>query len=193
MQYIIENKQTYDFRIKLAGIEINNDVLDRIEHALGTFEIASMSKPKNLPIVEKNLDFPAFGTCEVSLIIVSLNYPCTDAQIRDALNHQARLPLENIRVIPKDQPEELMREKTAEDEASNKKYEPILTKALEQTSGGQELVGTKRVESLLKELETRRMEFAAKDIPKKAETTNKLPQANISPVSKKAHRVKVRQ
>lgn len=192
MQYITEDKQTYDFKIKIAGIEVNNDVLDRIEHALNTFEIASMSKPKNLPIVEKNLDFPAFANCEVSLIQVSLNYPCTDAQIRDALNHQARLPLENIRVIPKNQPEELLRDKTAEDETSNKKYEPILTKDLEEVSGGQELVGTQRVENLLKELETRRVELAAKDSATTGKTTNSIPQYINSPVAKNSHSVKVR-
>lgn len=192
MQYITEDKKTYDFRIKIAGIEINNDVLDRIEHCLSTFEISSLSKPKNLPIVEKNLDFPSFGSCEVSLIQASLNYPCTDEQIRQALNHQARLPLENIRVIPKNSPEELLRDKAAEDETSNKKYETILTKDLEEVSGGQILVGTKRVESLLKELETRRVEIAAKDSATTGKTTNSIPQGNTSPVAKKAHSVEVK-
>lgn len=179
-----EDKETYDFKIKIAATEITNEVLDRIEHALSTFEIASMSKPKNLPITEKNLDFPMFGTCEVSLLLVSLNYPCTDAQIRQALSHQARIPAANIVVIPKNQPEELLRDKAAEDENSNKKYEPILTKELEDVSGGQELVGTKRVESMLKELETRRMEFAAKGIDQSAKTTNSLPMGDKSPVAK---------
>ena len=192
MQYITEDKQTYDFKIKIACLEVNNDMLDRIEHALDTFEIASMSKPKNLPIVEKNLDFPAFGNCEVSLILVSLNYPCTDEQIREALNHQARLPLENIRVIPKNQPEELLRDKAEEDEKSNKKYEPILTKELEEVSGGQPLVGMQRVENLLKELETRRVELAAKDKTATGKTTNSIPQYSNSPVAKNAHSVKVR-
>jgi len=193
MEYMSEDKETYDFKIKIAATEITNEVLDKIEHALSTFEIASMSKPKNLPIVEKNLDFPSFGSCEVSLILVSLNYPCTDAQIRQALNHQARIPAANIVVIPKNQPEELLRDKAEEDENSNKKYEPILLKKeLEDVSGGQELVGTQRVESMLKELETRRMEFAAKGTDEKAKTTNSLPMDNTSPVATKAHKVKGR-
>jgi hypothetical protein len=191
-QYITEEKKTYDFKIKIAAIELTNEILDRIEHALSTFELASLSKPKNLPIVEKNLDFPNFGACEVSLIMASLNYPCTDEQIRQALGTQARLPLSNIVVIPKNQPEELLRDKSAEDETTNKKSEPILTKELEEISGGQPLVGMQRVESLLKELETRRMEFAAKDIPQKAETTNSLAQGEISPVAKNANKIKGR-
>lgn len=192
LDYLTEDKKTYEFKIKIAGIEVNNVVLDRIEHALNSFEINSLSKPKNLPIVEKNLDFPAFGACEVSLIIVSLNYPCNDEQVREALKTQARLPLENIRVIPKNQPEELLRDKAAEDETPNKKYEPILTKELEKVSGGQALVGMQRVENLLKELETRRVELAAKDSATTGKTTNSLPQGNNSPYATKAHSVKVR-
>lgn len=189
-QYITEDKQTYDFKIKIAGIDVNNDILDRIEHALDTFELVSISKPKNLPMVEKNLDFPAFGIVEVCLILVSLNYPCNDAQVRDALNHQARLPLENIRVIPKNQSEELLRDKEIEDETSNKKYEPILTKELETNSDGQSQVGAQRVESLLKELETRRVELVKKDSKTTGKTTNSTPMWDNSPVAKNAHSVK---
>jgi hypothetical protein len=190
-QYLTESKKTYKFRIKLANTDIDNDVLDRIEHALSTFEVASLSKPKNLPIVEKNLDFPALSNCEVKLLIAELNYPCTDEQIRQALNQQARLTQEYIRVSPYDSPEELLRDKTAEDETSNRKYEPLLTKELEEVSGGQVLVGTKRVESLLKELETRRVELAAKS-DADGKTTNSIPQYNNSPVAKNAHKVKGR-
>lgn len=192
LEYITENKKTYDFKIKIACTEVTNEVLDRIEHALDTFEVTSMSKPKNLPIIEQNLDFPALANCEVSLILVSLNYPCNDEQVREALNIQARIPLEYIRVIPKDQPEELMRDKTAEDETSNKKYEPILTKELEEVSGGQQLVGMQRVENILKELETRRVELASKDKDTSGKTTNSLPMGNSGPVAKNTHSIKVR-
>lgn len=189
--YLTESEQTYDFRIKIANIEIDNDVLDRIEHALNSFDVASLSKPKSLPILEKNLDFPSLANCEVSLILASLKYPCNDEQIRQALGQQARLPLSNIIVTPKNQPEELLRDEAAEDETSNKKYEPILTKELENISGGQELVGTKRVDTMLKELETRKIEFETKQ-EADGKTTNSLPQDNNSPVAKKSHNVKGR-
>lgn len=187
-QYIIESSQTYDFKIKIAGIDINNDIMDRIEHALDTFDIVSLSKPKNLPIETKNLDFPSFPNVEVSLIIASLKYPCTDTQIRQAITQQARLPAANIVVIPKNQPEELMREKDAEDETKIIDKEPILTKELENVSGGQIQVGQKRVDSMLKELETRKNEFAAKGIPSEPETTNRLPMGTTSPVARNSHK-----
>ena len=76
--------------------------------------------------------------------------------------------------------------------AYDKKYEPILTKELETVSGGQPLVGMQRVENLLKELETRRMELAAKDGATTGKTTNSIPQYTNSPVAKNAHSVKVR-
>lgn len=154
--YLTESKQTYDFKIKIASIEINNDVLDRIEHALNSFEVSNLSKPKRLPIKSQNLDFPSLQNCEVSLIIASLNYPCTDEQVRQAISKQAMLPLASIVVTPKDQPEELLRDASAEDETTDKNKAAILTKELEHTSGGQIQVGAKRVESLLKELETQR-------------------------------------
>ena len=176
ISYIIEDKQTYDFRVKIANTKLDNDVLDRIEHALAAYELASMSKPKSLPIKDQNLDFPALKNCEVEMILVSLKYPCTDEQLRTAIAQHGRLPLASIVVTPKNHPEELMRdEMDAADETTDKNKAPILTKELEQISGGQIQVGLKRVESLLKELEAART---------KTKTTNDLPQNNTSVIGK---------
>lgn len=176
ISYIVEDKQTYDFKIKIANLALTNDVLDRIEHALGAFELASMSKPKDLLIKAQNIDFPALKNCEVKMILVSLKYPCTDEQVRAAISNQGRLPLASVVVIPKNSPEELRRDECdATDETTNKNKEPILTKELEQISGGQIQVGMQRVESLLKELDATRT---------KVKTTNDLPQNNASIVSK---------
>jgi hypothetical protein len=188
--YMRENKETYDFRIKIACIEITPDVMDKIEHSLESFDVASISKAKSLPIQNNSLDFPSFGACEISLIMASLNYPCTDEQVRQALSTHGRIPAANIVVTPKDQPEELMREESAQDEESNKKYEPLLTKDIESISGGQPKVGQQRVDSLLKELESRKTEFASKDIAKKAETTNDIKQSTTSPYKTKVVKIK---
>lgn len=190
ISYLLEDKRTYDFKIKIANMELTNDILDRLEHSLNGYEIVSMSKPKSLPIEDQSLDFPSLNNCEVSLITVSLKYPCTDDQVRTAISNQGRLPMANVVVIPKNQPEELMRDAAA-DEPNDKNKEPILTKELEHISGGQLQVGAKRVESLLKELETRRYEIAAKE---KVDTksTNDLPQNNTSVVDTNAHKPKGR-
>ena len=175
--YLIESEQTYEFKIKIATIEIDNDMLDRIEHALGAFDVASMSKPKHLPITARNMDFPSVENCDVTLINVALKYPCTDEQVRSALGAQGRIPLANIVVIPKNQPEEMRRDE--EDETTDN--EAILTADLENVSGGQVQVGKQRMDSMLKELESRKMEFAG-DTEKAQKTTNELPQNNVSPM-----------
>ena len=186
--YVTDTEKTYDFKIKIAGIELNNDALDRIEHALKGFDVAKISAPKRLPICDKPLDFPSFGPVEVSILTATLKYPCTDDQIRTALGNQGRFPLANIVVIPKNQPEELRRE---EDEACDKD-EPKTNKKskleteIETVKVGQIQVGMQRVENMLKELESRRFEFAAKDKEAKGKTTNDTPMNNKSVVGKGA-------
>ena len=201
--YLLESEQkTYDFRIKIAGIELNNDALDRIEHALQAYDIATMSKPKRLPICTKSLDFPTFGAVEVSIISASLKYPCNDQQIRTALGVQGRFPVSNIVVVPANSPEELRREEDDvdtcdEDETkqTKKKKEALLSSdELESNSEGQPQVGQKRLDTMLKELEkdrTNKIEFE-KTEKTNSKTTNELPQDNTSPVAKKARSVKVR-
>jgi hypothetical protein len=190
--YLTKDKKVYEFKIKLADVQIDNNLLDRIEHSLNAFQIASMSKPKTLPINDKSLDFPNAGPVEVTLIDVVLNYPCTDAQIRNALGTQGRLPMASIVVTPKNAPEEIMREEESEADKANKKYEPLLTKEIAKSNtDGQIKVGQQRVDSMLKELEARTYEYAG-DTTKPAETTNDLPMGTTSPFNKTADRVKVK-
>jgi hypothetical protein len=186
-QYLLESEQkTYDFKIKIANIDVNNDVQDRIEHALEAFEVASISKAKHLPVSDKCLDFPKFDKCDVYLINASLKYPCTDEQLRQALGAQGRLPLANVVVTPKNQPEELRRESDG-DESTNKekKKDAILTKDIEKIEGGQPQVGQKRVDSMLKDLakQSTKLEFEKKE-KVDSKTTNDLPQNNASVVRK---------
>ncbi len=182
-QYLLESEQkTYEFKIKIANLTVDNDVQDRIEHALGAFDVATVSKAKHLPVQDKNLDFPKFEKCDVYLINATLKYPCTDDQVRAALGAQGRIPLANIVVTPKNQPEELMRDEDAGDEKTDKK-ESLLQKEIEKISGGQVQVGQQKVDSMMKELSkaTTKHEFAKKE---KVDTksTNDLPQNTKSPV-----------
>jgi len=179
-QYIVESEQTYEFKIKIATIEVDDAMLDRIEHALAAYDVATISKPKHLPITAKNYDFPSIKSCcDITILNATLRCPCTDEQIRAALGAQGRIPLANIVVTPKNQPEEMRRDEE-EDETTQKNKEAILTKDLENVSGGQDQVGGKRLDSMLKELETRKMEFEV--TPEKApKTSNDFPQNNKSP------------
>lgn len=180
VEYLLDSEKLYEFKIKLAVPELPNELMDRIEHALSAYEVARISKPKHLPIAVRNLDFPQHGPCDVFLITVALKYPCTDDQVRAVLGSQGRIPLGSIVVIPANQPEELRRDE--EDEVDpNKKKDAILTTELETTESGQPLVGGNRLNSMLKELESCKQEFATKQTSA-AKTSNDLPQNNTSPM-----------
>ena len=156
VEYIIDHDKVYEFKIKLAVPEIPTELMDRIEHALSAYEVTRISKPKHLPVVARNLDFPQHGACDVYLLTAALKYPCTDAQIRAVLGAQGRIPLGNIVVIPANQPEELRRDEEAEID-QDKKKDALLDTELESVEGGQPQVGTKRnsrVEGLLTTFQT---------------------------------------
>jgi hypothetical protein len=183
--YLVESEKTYDFKIKIAGIEMNNDALDRLEHSLKGFDVAKISKATRLPMCDKPMDFPSFGPVEVSIITASLKYPCTDEQVRVALGSQGRFPLANVVVVSKNSPEELRRDEessaASKDEPKNKKSK--LESEIEKVESGQPLVGMQKVESLMKELESARkqkQEFA-KTEKVDSKSTNDLPQNNKSP------------
>jgi len=188
--YLLESEEkTYDFKIKIADVEMTNEIQDQIEHALNAFEVSTISKPKRLPICNKSPEFPTFENCEVSIINASLKYPCNDAQVLQALLTHGRLPAGRVKVVPKNQPDEEL-DLDDENQDETKKKDAVLTKDLETVTGGQVQVGQKRLDSMLKELETERKSSDRVTKFEKTEkvdtkSTNDLPQNNKSPVAKK--------
>jgi hypothetical protein len=180
--YLMESEaeNTYEFKIKLANVELTDEILDNIEHALKAFDLDKISKPKHLPVTAKNFDFPKFELCDIHILDATLKYPCTDQQIRQTLSSQGRIPLDRIVVVPKNSPEELLRDE-AGDETTTTNKEALLTKELEKTESGQPLVGTQRLQSMLKDLESQKLEFA-KTEKVDTKSTNDLPQNNKSPM-----------
>lgn len=179
-QYLTESVQTYEFKIKIADMEMDDDVQTRIEHALKAFDLDRISKPKKLPYEKECPEFPNMGIVDVYLINVAVKYPCNNDQLRTTIASQARIPLANIYVYTKGQDDLLLKDETTE-----KAKEAVLTKELEQTSSdGQEQVGTKRISNLLKELESMKHEFADPN-KEKAKASDTLPQGTASPVGSK--------
>ena len=183
VEYILNEEKEYEFKIKLATPEVSSEMLDRVEHALSSFGVSRISKPKHLPITARNLDFPQHGACDIFLITVALKYPCTDDQIRSVLGSQGRISLGDIVVIPANQPEELRRDDDIDAELNppKKKKDALLDTEIETTESGQPQVGTKRIESMMKELESRKQEFAAKLEPA-AKSLDASTQNNNSPM-----------
>lgn len=181
LSYLTECATKYEFKIKIAGYEIDGEIQDNLEHALKAYGLESISKPKRLPITDKHIDFPSLGNIDVYLMNVVLTYPVTDAQLRQTISDQGRFPLGSIVVIPKNQPEEVRRDAEAEDDDKEKKA--ILDTEELGGESAQDQVGQKKLDSFIKELETREYEIEGK--AEKLKTTNELPMNNKSPVASK--------
>lgn len=141
-EYLIESKQTYDFKIKIAG-ECPDDCADKIKEALAQFDCATCSSGKRTPIQESQVDFPELRNVEVTVFETSLNYPTTSEQIRNLVADKLNVSQTNIRV--RNPAEE------AEQEINEQETEQVLGKDYPKENN-QHLVGEKHTMSLLKEL-----------------------------------------
>ena len=140
--YLIESKQTYEFKIKLAGDFENAS--KTIKEALAKFEVDSCSEAKSTPIQETQVDFPEHKNIGVSLVDVNLCYPATSAEIR-ALVAEALGCTESCVKVRN------LKEIEEEEEINKPQTEQVLGKDYEKVNN-QKLVGDKGVASFLKEL-----------------------------------------
>lgn len=156
--YIYELSRPSEFRIKLAGINPKGEVMERIKNALETYQLESVSAVKSLPIQEHR-EFPQWGgACECWQFDVKLTYPTTSVAIRQTIKERARLNPDWICVRNLQEAEA-----TDEAEALGKDHEGALLdeEDLGGSTEGQSMVGQVRIGSLLKELESRKYDFAA--------------------------------
>jgi hypothetical protein len=155
--YIFELNKPYEFRIKLATIEPKGEVMDRIKHALETYQLESVSPVKSLPIMEHR-EFPQWGACECWQFDVKVTYPATTVQVRQTIKERAMLNPDWICVRNLN---EAVDTEEAEGLGQNNTGAILTDGELKAAEGGQELAGQVRAGSLLKELESRKFEFAA--------------------------------
>jgi hypothetical protein len=155
--YIYELNKPSEFRIKLAGINPKGPVMDSIKNALEAYQLESVSAVKSLPIQEHK-EFPQWGgPCECWTFDVKLAYPTTSIMVRQLIKERAQINLDWICVRNLNEAEY-----TDEQEAHGKDHTGALLdeEELKADEGGQELAGQVRIGSLLKELESRKFEFA---------------------------------
>jgi hypothetical protein len=191
--YIYELQKPSEFRIKLAGINPTGAVMEKIKSALDAYELESVSPVKSLPIQEHR-EFPQWGgACECWQFDVTVNYPTTAITVHQLIKERAGINPNWICVRTLNEAEY-----TEEAEALGKDHKGALLDEdeLEDAPGAQELAGQKRVVSLIKELESREFEFAAKDtnadkvfMGKKGTTTNSAPEGKVSPEGTKQNTV----
>jgi hypothetical protein len=80
-EYLVESKQNYDYRVKIAG-DLPDEFLKNIEERMKQFEIVKKSAVKTTPVQKKLPDFPAVENDKMTFFDVTFAYPATDAQIK---------------------------------------------------------------------------------------------------------------
>lgn len=171
--YIAELNTNYTFRVKIANIEPKGEVLEHIKNALDTYQLESISTPKSLPIQEHR-EFPRMGPCECYLLEVTVRYPVTTAQLRGIIAARGLLNEECICVYNEDT---MAQEDAVQERIDNQGA--VLTEPDYKTEPADNIAGQKLVDSFIKELSTRKYEFAAKS-EADGKTTNDIPQNNNS-------------
>ena len=145
-EYIIESKQSYEFKIKIAG-EPSDDAVSNIKQACEQFTVESFSEAKRTPIQETHADFPEHNNIAVTIFDVTLSYPVTSHQLRDLVVEAGNLTQTCVKV---------RNLKEQEEEALNHENDEKSGKALLGTDyekeNNQSLVGDKHTMELLREL-----------------------------------------
>lgn len=172
--YIAGLNKLYEFKVKIAGVNPKGEVFERIKNALDSYQVETISNPKSLPIQEHR-DFPKLGPCECYLIEVALQYPTTPDQLRQLVSSRAMIDPTCVCVYTKNQHEQEDMVQERIDSQGPVLTEPELKTENAQDSAGRDLAGLGRISWLLKELESRKYEFAAKG-DTKSQTAKEIPQ-----------------
>lgn len=178
--YFHETNKVYEFRIKLAHVEPKGELLDKIKNALNAFQVESVSPVKRLPVAD-HWEFSKEGACECYVIDIGLRYPTIPGQVRQLVNERAGINASWLNV--KTMAEALNDDLSWMQPEENEKNSPILEKEELGGPSGQDLVGNKRLTSLIKELSDASKTFDIAGTEKAdGKTTNDIPQSNTSPI-----------
>ena len=152
-EYLVENKQVYEFKIKFAG-DCPKDCSMLIKRALSKFHVESCSSGKGTPIQETQTDFPGLANVGVTVFDITTSYPATSLEIQNLIAEHCKTSADYIKVRNlKEQEEEELNH--ANDELTG---EALIEKEYEKGTG-QDTVGEKHVMSLLKELNKNKVEL----------------------------------
>ncbi len=154
--YLVENEQTYNFRIKMAE-NLSDETMDALESALQKYEIKSISKPKKTPIQEHPMDFQTLQNAEVFIMDAELTYPVTAHQLYEYITQTVGVPASHLVVINQDHPEEMAREEAIKEE----EYESVLETDYADADNSKASFGDEYNENMLKAIESRKMEYSA--------------------------------
>jgi hypothetical protein len=194
--YIAERNANYSFRIKVAR-QNPKDIMEKIKNALDAYELVEITTPKSLP-VQEHREFPKWGPCECWQFEATVAYPTTQVQIAQLLKERTGMQAEWVCVYGKQQADD---NDAFETYGKDHTGSLLLNSELRDVPGGQDLVGNKRKDSLLKELEQQSPKMVALESDAElvsvragqrtppAQTTNQLPQGTKSPVGSQQNKL----
>lgn len=90
-QYIANAEKTYSYRIKTV-VELNDDLMGRIERIILKYQPIDMSSPRKTMMQKTPLDFPTVPVAEVHMVDVELGLPASSAQLQMELVKALGLP-----------------------------------------------------------------------------------------------------
>ena len=193
--YIAERNSNYAFRIKVAK-QNPKDIMEEIKNALDAYQLVDITAPKSLP-VQEHREFPKWGPCECWQFEATVAYPTTQVQIAQLLKERTGMQAEWVCVYGKQQADD-----NDAFEAYGKDHEGalLLDDKLQDVAGAQDLVGDKRNESMLKELNAQSPKLTgfkdskltsqqSSEKTPAAKTTNQLPQGTKSPVGSQQNKL----
>lgn len=181
--YLTESQHTYDFKVRLA-CELPDDMMGKIKTVLEAYKVATVSKPKRLPIQETP-EFPSLGPVEIHMFDVSLHYPCNDEQVRTLIAERCALSPAMVKVTPAHSPYEAVAAGLERSNLGDSRESVLLQAEMKAEKVSPTLVGDARIPELIKELEeTRKYEYSkvAGGVTKKPQTTDDVPVGKISPL-----------
>jgi hypothetical protein len=165
--------------------------MDLLETTLQTYSLESISKPKRLPIMENNIDFPALKNCQIYIMEVIVKYPVMSEQVRSLISERLSIPASQIFVTPSSHPEELWRNNEGE-LREYVKGEAVLDKPYEDNPEGKkagEAYANK--ETILKELNKPVKFDIAGSENADNKTLNDIPAGDKSPVGSTQNKLPV--
>lgn len=145
-QYLTESKKTYAFKIKVAG-DLPESFAADLKTATEKFSVVSLSKGKRTPVQESPMDFPMLKNQHVTVFDLEVNYPTTPQVLEAYLAQSCNCQTGHVIVRTANQ----AAEEYIEVEKESKDTKALLDQDYE-TESNQDVVGTNRTMSLLKDL-----------------------------------------
>ena len=176
-EYLTENAKQYLFRVRVA---CDCDTA-KLKAALAKYDVDDISEPKRIPITQKAYGFDHLDNPQIHIIDIVTNYPCTPTELSAVFN-EVGIPASMVMVTTPNQ--EVLIAPIASEAGEGK---AILDKDLPNNTYPQILADLEQAIAK-KEPGKYQYTYAAKKTST-GQTSNDLPQGNMSPVGSKQNKV----